>query len=125
MFDQVITRIGIIFQTIPFSAATWAVIATLILFVWLFGRASRDPNSPIKWEHLIIDSSNDRASPYKMGYLVGALVSTWVIVNLTDVGKLSYDIFGMYLAYLIGGASFNSFFKSKGAESNPSDLRQE
>lgn len=122
MFDQVLTRFGLVLNAIPFSAATWAVIGTLMLFVWLFSKASRDPKSPIKWEHLIIDSSNDRASPYKVGFLLGGLVSTWIVVKLADAGAITYDIFGMYLAYLLGGAGFNSFFKSKGGESNPGSL---
>lgn len=116
MFDLVMTRLGAIFQAIPFTAATWTVIGVLLLFVWLFGKASRDPKNPIKWEHLIVDSTNDRASPYKMGYLIGGLVSTWIVVTLTDKGSLTYDIFGMYLTYLLGGAGVNTYFKAKGAE---------
>lgn len=99
--------------SIPFRGATWFTLSTLFFFVWLFAKASRDPNSSVKWEHLIIDSSNDRASPYKVGYLIGLIVSTWVIVRLSDGDKLTYDIFGMYLTYLLGGAGFNSYLKGK------------
>lgn len=113
MFEATMSMISTGFAAIPFTAASWAVIGTLILFVWLFGKASRDPNSPIKWEHLIVDSQNDRASPYKMGFLVGGLVGTWIVVTLTDKDKLTFDIFGLYLTYLLGGAGFNSFLKSK------------
>lgn len=117
MFDLVLTRLSAIFDAIPFTSATWSVIGVLVLFLWLFGKASRDPKNPIKWEHLIVDSSNDRASPYKMGYLIGGLVSTWIVVSLADKGSLTYDVFGMYLTYLLGGAGVNTYFKSKGGES--------
>lgn len=113
MFETFLGYIKAGTAAIPFTAATWAVIITLVLFVWLFGKASKNPNSPIKWEHLIVDSQNDRASPYKLGFLLGGLVATWIVVTLTDKDKLTYDIFGMYLTYLLGGAGFNSFFKSK------------
>lgn len=101
------------FETTPFSRATWFTIATLMFFVWIFYRASRDPLNPVKWEHLIVDSDNDRTSPYKVGYLIGVIVSTWVIVRWADTGSLTYDIFGMYLTYLLGGAGINSWTRSK------------
>lgn len=115
MFETVLAKIGALYTAIPFSAATWFVIGALAVFVWIFSKASRDPNSPIKWEHLIVDSQNDRASPYKLGFLLGMIVSTWIVVNFADKDKLSFDIFGMYLTYLLGGASFNSFMKTKAA----------
>lgn len=101
------------FAAIPFTTATWFTLGTLLFFVWLFAKASRDPHSPVKWEHLIVDSSNDRASPYKVGFLIGMIVSTWIIIRFCDEKRLTYDIFGMYLTYLLGGAGVNSFFKSK------------
>jgi hypothetical protein len=125
MFDTALVKIAAVYNAIPFSAATWSVIATLLVFVWLFSKASRDPNSPVKWEHLIIDSQNDRASPYKLGFMLGMIVSTWIVVNFADKDKLTFDIFGMYLTYLLGGAGFNSFMKTKGAEDTPTPPQQE
>lgn len=116
MFDMVLSKIAAVYNLIPFSAATWSVIGTLFVFVWLFSKASRDPNSPIMWEHLIVDTQNDRASPYKLGYLLGMIVSTWIVVNFADRDKLTFDIFGLYLTYLLGGASWSSFMKTKGVE---------
>lgn len=101
------------FRALPFTQATWFTLFTLLFVVWLFAKASHDPTSPIKWEHLIIDSNNNRASPYKLGYLIGMIVGTWVVLRWTDTGALTYDILGMYLTYLLGGAGVNSFAKSK------------
>lgn len=113
MFETILTTLTGMASLIPFTAATWFVLATLGFFIWLFAKASRDPKSPVKWEHLIIDSNNDRASPYKMGYLIGLIVGTWIVMTYTDRDKLTFDIFGMYLTYLLGGSSWNSFIKSK------------
>lgn len=121
MFETVLAKMAAFYNAIPFSAATWSVIITLMVFLWLFSKASRDPKSPIKWEHLIVDSQNDRASPYKLGFMLGMIVSTWIVVNFADKDKLTFDIFGMYLTYLLGGAGFNSFMKSKGIENLPAD----
>lgn len=100
-------------QAAPFTRATWFTIATLMFFVWIFAKASKDPLNPIKWEHMIVDSDNDRASPYKVGYLIGLIVGTWIVVRLADTSALTYDVFGMYLTYLLGGAGVNSFTRLK------------
>lgn len=107
------------FSTIPFTQATWFTLFTLLFFVWLFAKASHDPSNPIKWEHLIIDSDNNRASPYKVGYLIGVIIGTWIVLRWADTGALTYDILGMYLTYLLGGAGVNSF-----AKRNPQSIQQ-
>ena len=98
---------------IPFTGATWFVISTLTFFCWLFARASRDGSNGVHWEHLIMDSQNNRASPYKVGYLVGIIVSTWIVIRMSDTGNLSLDIFGAYLTFLLGGAGINTYVKAK------------
>ena len=104
---------------IPFSFATWFVVFVLGFFVWLFSKASQNPNSAVSWEHLIIDSANDRASPYKLGYLVGVIVSTWIVITFADGGKLTFDIMGTYLTFLLGGASVNAYFKKNATTTTP------
>lgn len=91
----------------PFSFATWFVLLTLGFFIWLFAKASKDRSSLVNWEHLIVDSSTDRASPYKLGYIIGIIVSTWIVITFADGGKLSFDILGTYLSFLLGGAGVN------------------
>lgn len=113
IMDRFITGVANFFAAIPFSTSTWFVLLTLGFFVWLFAKASRTPNNVVNWEHLIVDSSNDRASPYKVGYLIGVIVSTWITIQFADKGTLSFDILGTYLTFLLGGAGVNSFTKSK------------
>lgn len=121
MFEQILQSLNSVVAAIPFAGATWLVLANLIFFVWLFAKASKDPHSPIRWEHLIVDSQNDRASPYKLGYLLGLIISTWVILSFVDKDKLTFDIFGLYLTFVLGGASWNAFVKSKGGERTKQD----
>ncbi len=110
-WTTIVNSITSFFEALPFSGATWFVLGTLAFFIWLFVKADSKPDSPVQWEHLIIDSSNDRTSPYKVGYLVGLIVGTWIILTLTDGGDLDFDMFGVYLTYLLGGAGVNSFVK--------------
>jgi hypothetical protein len=116
--DDLVHNAVALFALIPFSGATWAVVAILGFFVWLFVQGDKNPKSPIQWEDLIIDTSNNRASPYKLGYLLGLIVGTWVVVNLASKGTLGIDIFGPYLTYLLGGAGVNMYGK-KGLPSIP------
>lgn len=120
MIEAFITQLVHAWTLIPFSFATWFVIFVLGFFVWLFAKASQNPTSIVSWEHLIVDSVNDRASPYKLGYLVGVIVSTWIVITFADGGKLSFDILGTYLTFLLGGAGVNSYFKN-GATPTPSE----
>lgn len=112
MIEAFITQLVHAWTLIPFSFATWFVVFVLGFFVWLFAKASQNPTSIVSWEHLIVDSNNDRASPYKLGYLVGVIVSTWIVITFADGGKLSFDILGTYLTFLLGGAGVNSYFKN-------------
>jgi hypothetical protein len=113
MVDQIISATVKAFNLIPFSGATWFLLAIITFFVVIFVRANKDPTSPVAWEDLIIDTVTKKASPYKLGYLIGLIVATWVVVALTDAGKLSLDMFGAYLTYLLGGAGWG--FAKKGA----------
>ena len=109
-------KIGALFSAIPFSLATWFVLATLWFFIMLFARASRHPTSLVNWEHLLLDSTTNRASVYKVSFIVGVIVSTWIIITFADGGKLTFDIFGVYLAFLLGGAGLNSFSRKTSAQ---------
>ena len=96
-------------------------IIVLMLFVGIFyvlNKASKNPTSPIHWHHLIIDSKTNRSSAYKLGYIIGVVVSTWIVLTLATKGTLSYDVLGIYLSYLIGGVFIQS--KDKRAPSHVS-----
>lgn len=99
------------FESLPFTTATWFVIGILVFSGWIFFKASKNPRSPVRWEHMIIDSVTDRTSPYKLGYLIGVIVSTWVVITILDAGKLGLDILGAYLTFLVGGAGFTEWLK--------------
>jgi hypothetical protein len=96
---------------LPFSTATWFVVGILAFSVMIFFKASKNPNSPIHWEDMLIDHTNGKTSPYKLGFLIGVVVSTWVVITLLDQKNLGLDILGAYLAYLVGGAGFTEWLK--------------
>ncbi|TFG99973.1 hypothetical protein E4H12_00855 [Candidatus Thorarchaeota archaeon] len=117
MLDIAIAKMTAFFAAVPFSTATWFVLGILAFFVWLFTKAHRNANSAIDWEDLILDYDTiggvPRVSPYKVGYLIGLIVGTWVVIGFADGNLLTWDIFGGYLAYLLGGAGWATTMRSK------------
>ena len=113
MMDQFFVLVERIWAALPFSAATWGVIITLCVTFYIFIKASKDANSPVRWEDLIINHDTSRADPYRVAYLVGVFVATWIVISLADKSALSFDIFGLYLAYLLGGASWSGYIQNK------------
>lgn len=79
----------------------------------IFAKANHNPRSPIHWEDLLIDTITGKTSPYKLGYLIGVIVGTWVTITLTDRNKLTFDILSVYLAFLLGGAGWTAFVTNK------------
>ena len=120
-FDDLIRYSTALIAAVPFSGATWFILFILGFFVRLFYIGNKDPKSPVQWEQLIIDSSNNRASPYKLGYLIGLIVGTWIVVTLTDKNLMNVAIFSTYLTYLLGGAGANMYAK-RGLTSLPTDV---
>lgn len=103
------------FHVLPFSSTTWIVLFVLLFMVYVIRRASKDEKSPLDWQDLFVDTNTNKLSPYRVGFFVGMIISTWTVMTLVDQHQLGVDIFGIYLTYLLGGASWNSWVKSKGS----------
>lgn len=123
MVDHIVSTVVKTFNLVPFSGATWFLLAIIAFFAILFIRANHNPNSPVSWEDLILDNFSRKASPYKLGYLIGLIVATWVVVDLTDKDKLTLDIFAAYLTYLLGGAGWGLGKKTPGADSGQGQIQ--
>jgi hypothetical protein len=110
-FSAVLTDIGAAISVV--SAPTWMILGIVAGIVWLFYHGNNDPKNPLRWEDLVIDTTNNRASPYKFGYMVGVIVSTWVIIQYAVQFKLGIDLFATYLMYLVGGVGWMAFVQGK------------
>lgn len=120
--DTILPNIIAGFAMIPFTGSTWFILFTMLFFVGLFFWASHSQNSNVCWEDLVIETKSGKTSPYKLGYLVGIVISTWIVIKLADANNLGLDIFGAYLAYLLGGAGFNTYMKNRiGKTTDPTE----
>lgn len=106
---------------VPITSATWFVLSIMLFLFILFSYSHRRKERGkvgINWEDLIIDPEINRVSPYKVGYLIGVVVSTWIVISLADEKMISFDIMGLYLSYLLGGAGWNEFVQRRLGSAN-------
>lgn len=103
--------INAIFNSIPISGVTWIVLAIIAFVVFIVIKA--DDEGTLRWEDLIVDDELNKISPYKLGFLIGIIVSTWVVISLADRDMLSFDILALFLSYLLGGAGWSEFISRK------------
>lgn len=80
---------------------------------YLVFKASHREENAIDWVDFITDPRNGNLSLSKLGHLTGIVISSWVIVSMSDDGKMTFDIFGLYLAFAGGTAGWSSYLKAK------------
>ena len=69
----------------------------MLLVVWSFYRAQRDPANSFNLFDLIME--NGRVSRIGFAYLVGLLVTSWVLIRMAQDAQRSLDVvFSAYLA---------------------------
>jgi hypothetical protein len=88
-----------------------SLFAILVITFW------RDPR--LDWVDMITTVSHREGyekqvvSLSKVGQAVGIVISSWVVINLSEHDKLSFDIFYGWLAFLLGGAGWSAWLKTK------------
>jgi len=86
----------------------------LLLFVissWFIYHIRKDKRAnPLD---LITTPDTGRLSAAKIGQLTGVLVSTWVVISSASSGKLTSEIFLLYLTYTAGVDLFGKFLRYK------------
>ena len=87
-----------------FNANTPIVVALGILLVLIY---KAHKSKRLDWCDMITRDGS-KVSTTKVLQLIGGAVATWVIIKLTYLDKLTWDLFAIYLAYV---ASIDGFSK--------------
>ncbi len=86
--------------------------------VYLFWKAQRDPKNPIDFATMLVWPGTKHTSLAFVGAFIGILASTWIVVDLELRKMLTWEIFGGYMAVLIGGKGMTEWvnaWRSKGS----------
>ncbi len=99
----------------------------LVLFFLLY-KANRDER--LDWSDLITYKGHDKVSLSKCLQLVGGVTATWIMIYMTLSGKLGWDMFTAYLAYVGAVEGYSKYLSAryniggtpgaKGGEAKPS-----
>jgi hypothetical protein len=104
------------------------LITFFVLFGIIFGLSSMNPHSPVKWTDLLVDKKTNKLSLDRLGQFWGIVISSWVIIYLTQSKESSSILpmlFPMYLAFLGGVYSFNKYLSHKSDVDQSKDAPKE
>lgn len=101
------------------STRTFWLFLAVVIILWAFWRAQS--RGELKWTDMITAPGTDKLSLSKVGQAIGIVISSWAIIIMVDKDKLSSEIFGVWLAFLLGGAGWSSYLKAKGSRPHPDE----
>jgi hypothetical protein len=114
------------FDNFHFNNELFSVTVFVICAIYLIKlfKHFHDTNNQ-DWSDIVTQNgTNNKVSLTKTMQVVGLFVSSWAIVHVTIFGKLTFDLFGLYLAYVGGSEGYSKYLKAKHGF-NPSDQNQE
>ena len=102
---------------VTFNIYAAIIIALLIIIAYAMFRADKDPKNQFQWAHLVTDvdqaTGTIKASATKILQLVGGITGTFIVIKLTLQNNISFDIFGVYLAYVASIDGFSKFMTAR------------
>ena len=81
------------------SASDAALIVFMLLVTWSFYRAQRDENIAFNLLDLVME--NGRVSKLAFAFMTGLVCLTWIMIKLTQAGKMTEGYVGLYGAIII------------------------
>lgn len=104
---------------IPELAFGVILVLLFTLFAILLHKSVNRKDNPLAWADIITEHGSNKVSLSKIGMVVGIVVSSWAIVFITMQGKLTYDLFGIWLAFIGAVESYSKWLRSKTPEAKP------
>lgn len=101
---------------INFYAISILIVVILFLFaVWREHRSKR-----LDWLDMLTRDGT-KVSTTKILQLVGGVVATWIIIQVTLQDKLTWDLFTIYLTYVASIDGYSKFIMAKYGASGSDD----
>jgi hypothetical protein len=103
------------FMGITFNIYALILILLLVIFVFAYRRAAAKHN--LDWVDMITHEGN-KVSFSKILQMLGGVVGTWIVVQMTLSGGLTWDLFAIYLAYVASVDGFSKFITARYSNGN-------
>lgn len=100
-----ITILGITFNV-------YGLIMLLMVMIFLIALWREQKANNLDWTDMITRDGK-RVSATKVLQLVGGCVGTWIIIQLTLGGTITWDMFMIYLAYVASVDGFSKLVSAK------------
>ena len=95
----------------PFDWSAFGIMSMIFMFLFLFYQAQKREH--LDWTDLITANGSTAVSLTKCLQLIGGVVGTWIMIKTTLQGKLTWDLFAIYLAYVASVDGFSKFIAAK------------
>lgn len=82
-----------------------------LFFMIAFWRAQK--NQKLDWTDIITSKGSNSVSLTKLLNFIGGIVGTWIVIKLTMTGKISWEIFGLYLMYVGSIEAYSKYAAGK------------
>jgi hypothetical protein len=80
-------------------------------FIFMMWRAQK--SQKLDWIDIITAPRSNKVSLTKVLQLVGGVVGTWIVVQLTLQGEMTWEILAIYLAYVASIEGYSKFISAK------------
>lgn len=97
-----------------------SILTVFLIFLVALWRAQRARR--LDWLDMITRDGT-KVSTTKILQLIGGVVATWIIIQTTIQGKLTWDLFAIYLAYVASIDGYAKFIMAKYGAAGSDDSR--
>jgi hypothetical protein len=98
-----------------------AILAVLAL-IFLCALWSAQRKQKLDWTDMLTRDGT-KVSTTKILQLVGGVVATWIVIQTTMAGKLTWDLFAIYLMYVASIDGFSKFIMARYGAENSDDSK--
>lgn len=95
-----------------FSFNIYGVVLLVLFLIFALAMHRAGKNGRLDWRDMITRDGS-KVSTTKILQLVGGVVGTWIIIQVTLQEKLTWDLFAIYLAYVASIDGFSKFVTAK------------
>lgn len=101
-----------LFTVLGMTFNVYAIILMVLFIIFIIAYRDAAAKHGLNWTDMITRDGN-KVSFSKILQMVGGVVGTWIVVQTTLAGSLTWDLFAIYLAYVASVDGFSKFITAR------------